>query len=65
MPRPKNTIPNEARKVTMSVDVWAQVDLLLFSQIEGRIPYRANKEFFEAAVTHYLERIKNGEPVNA
>ncbi len=43
----------------MRVDLWARVDLRLFSELEGRIPIGHYKDFFEAATTLYLEHLND------
>lgn len=58
MPRPPNIVPGESRKVYMSTQLWGQIDVILYSPLEGKVPYGALKEFMEAAVEHYLTKLR-------
>ena len=60
MSRPKNPIAAEARKISLSMETWARVDILLYSELEGKVPYGAYKEFFEAATTAYIASLAEG-----
>lgn len=65
MARLRNPIPSLERCVTMSTLTWTQIDLVLFSPLEGRVPLGAMKEFLERAVAHELERMKSENPSNS
>lgn len=60
MSRPKNPIATEGRKVYLSLETWARIDILLYSELEGKVPYGAYKEFFEAATTAYIATLAEG-----
>ena len=57
MGRHLNPIPSEGRHVTLPQTLWARVDLILFSPLEGRVPLGAMKSFIEAAIERELERL--------
>ena len=60
MSRPKNPIATEGRKVYLSLETWARIDILLYSELEGKVPYGTYKEFFEAATTTYIHALAEG-----
>lgn len=55
MPRPRNIIPPTQLCFHLPLDIRAQLDLLLFSKLEGRVPHGAYQEFFAARIREYLE----------
>jgi hypothetical protein len=61
--RPPNIIPTERRKIAMSEEIWARVDMYLYSSLEECVPKGHYKEFFERAVTHYFLHLQTKEPV--
>lgn len=54
MPARKNLIPSAHLHLRMREDLRAQLDLLLFSEVEGRVPKDGYKSFFEARVSEFL-----------
>jgi len=58
MSRPRSTIPGMKRNIWLPITLWAEIDLFLYSPLEGKTPYGAAAEFFEAAVVRYLTYLK-------
>lgn len=58
MPRPRLTIRPVRIHVTLPEDLLAQVNLLLYSELEGRVPHGEMSKFVEEAVRDRLARIK-------
>lgn len=57
MGKPKKTIPNLFLKVGLPEDLVARIQLELYSEVEGKIPFGKQQEFFEALVRkHYAEQ---------
>lgn len=54
MPAHKNLIPSSHLHLRMREDLRAQLDLILFSEVEGRVPKDGYKSFFEARVSEFL-----------
>lgn len=55
MPRPRNVIPSVRRYVSLPEDLATRVDLLLFDETEGRIPYSAYADFVARLLREFLE----------
>jgi hypothetical protein len=53
-------MPGEGRKIHLPMETWARIDILLYSELEGRVPYGSYKEFFEAAVNLYIAELAKG-----
>ena len=60
MSRPKNPIAAEGRKIHLPLETWARIDVLLYSELEGKVPYGAYKDFFNAAVELYIQSLAEG-----
>ena len=54
MPRPKKTTRTVYFHIGLPEDLAAQVQLHLFSEIEGRIPLGAQQEFFTKLAANYF-----------
>ena len=62
MPRPKSAIPRVDKKLTLSSDIVARVELELFSDLEGRVPYGAWAAFVEGLIAqHFAAAKRRGE----
>lgn len=61
MARPKSAIPRIDKKITLSSDVIDRVDLELFSELEGRVPYGAWAAFIEGLITQHFAAVKRRE----
>lgn len=57
MGKPKKNIPNIFLKVGLPEDLVARIQLELHSDLEGKIPFGAQQQFFENLVRkHYAEQ---------
>ena len=54
MPRPRNSIETIFLNVGIRGDLKAKLDLLLWSELEGRVPHGAYKVFFEKLLESYF-----------
>ncbi len=59
--RPPSTTPTKRRNITISLDLWAEMDLLLYSPLEGRIPEGMVRKFIESAIRTKLDQVKGNE----
>lgn len=57
MSRPRNPIPTIKRSISLPETLWARIDILLFSELEGRIPHGALSDFLGSAATLYLKEL--------
>lgn len=55
MPRPKNIDPPTSLYLMLPETVRARIDLLLFSEIEGRVPHGKYQEFFLDRIRDYFD----------
>lgn len=53
--RPRSTNPSIPLEVALDPALRARLDLLLYSEVEGRIPLGAYKRFFESLLTIALD----------
>lgn len=56
MPRHKQIIRPVQRRLLLPEDLSAQIDLTLYSPLEGKVPYGAFPRFIEAAAREQLAR---------
>lgn len=56
MPRPKNVIPTVEKTVSLPEDLVVAVDLELFSELEGKVPFGAWKAFLTRLVKDHLRK---------
>ena len=54
MPRRPNVIPTEHLHIKLDASARAQVDLHLYSPLEGRVPRGAHKAFFERLINEHF-----------
>lgn len=59
MPRPKQTTPSAFRNIAIPQPLADKLDLELFSELEGRIPTSAYKNFFSNLIIQYFEQRRN------
>ena len=50
MPRPRKAIPSVEKNVCLPSDIVAMVDLMLFSELEGRVPFGAWQKYLESLI---------------
>lgn len=56
MPRPKKTTRTIFKNIGLAEDLVARLELELFSEVEGRIPFGAQQAFFERLLRkHFAE----------
>ena len=58
MSRPRNTTPSVEVHVMLPVDTVARVNLLLFSELQGRVPLGHLAKFFDRAAKDLLEKLE-------
>ena len=63
MGRPKNTIPCIEKNISIPAPLAARVDLVLFSELEGRVPHGAWSRYVSQLILSDL--IKKKEAKNA
>lgn len=56
MPRPKQATPSTFRNIAIPKPLADRLDIELFSDVEGRIPMGAYKEFFSNLLRQYFEQ---------
>lgn len=56
--RPPNAIPTERINLHLPIDLKAQVDIHLFSDVEQRIPKGAYADFFGALARDFFSKAK-------
>ena len=57
MPRPKNTVKTVYKNIGLPEDLVVRIEVHLFSELEGKIPFGAQQEFFEALVRDYFTKL--------
>ena len=55
MARPKSPVASRALTVRLSRETHRQVEELLYSELEGRVPHAAYKEFFDSLIRGYFQ----------
>ena len=58
MPRRANIIRPVKLTINLPEDVRTKLDLLLFSQVEGRVPVGAYQRFFIDRINDYFNRLE-------
>lgn len=54
MPRPRKATPSRKRMTFLPEDLAAEVEILLFSEIEGRVPHGAWSAYVEQLIRQDL-----------
>lgn len=66
MPKPKKTLRSVQMNIAMPEDLAAKIQLELYSDLEGKIPFGAQSEFFAMLVRDYfsttVEEVVFNEP---
>lgn len=60
MPRPKKTIRTVSVHISLPEDLTAKVQLHLFSDVEGKVPFGKQAEFFTSLVKNYFDAQEHG-----
>lgn len=50
----KKVVPSVERILTLPIDLSTRVDLELYSELEGRVPYGARQRFFTQLLRDYF-----------
>lgn len=56
MGRQKNVIPTVEKKIQIAADLCARMELELFSDVEGKIPYGAQSELINNLLRKHYKR---------
>lgn len=59
MPRPRKPIRPVGIKVYLPEDLAAELEILLFSPLENRVPHGKKSEWITAAIRAALDRLKH------
>jgi hypothetical protein len=60
MGRPKQTIRHIYKTISLPEPLVARIELELFSEVEGKIPFGAQQEFFVGLITEYFAKLDGG-----
>jgi len=55
MARPKKTVPTVFKKIGIPEDLAERLELELYSEVEGKVPFGAMQEFFTALLRKHFE----------
>lgn len=58
MARPKKTIRTIFKNIALPEDLAAKVELHLYSELEGKIPFGAQQEFFSQLLRDYFSKME-------
>jgi len=61
MPRKSALVPTEHLHIKLEAPLRAQMDLFLFSPLEGRVPKGSHKEFIEMLIKEFFARKRKEE----
>lgn len=61
MPRPRSVVPMTSVELRLPADLLARVDVLLYSDMEGRVPYGERSKFFERLLRGFFETLTPGD----
>lgn len=65
MPRPRKAIRPIEKNISLPQDVVARVDLELYSEIDGKVPFGAWQKFIERLIRAELARLDAAREGNA
>jgi hypothetical protein len=60
MARPKKLIRTVYKNIAIPEDLAAKVELELYSEVEGKIPFGAQQEFFSRLLRAYFDKQAGG-----
>ena len=55
MARPKKTVPTVYKNIGIPQDLADKVELELYSEVEGRVPFGAQQEFYTNLLRWYFD----------
>jgi hypothetical protein len=61
MPRPKRVVASVQKDIAISAPIAAKVDLLLYSELEQRMPYGAWSRLVEALLDRWIKEVQDAE----
>lgn len=56
MPRPARTLRTVQKNIALPEDLAAKLELHLYSEVEGRVPFGAQSAFFSQLLTDYFNQ---------
>lgn len=56
MARPRKAVPSVSKEISLPMPLVVKVDLLLFSQIEGKVPFGAWQKYLVTLIEADLAR---------
>ena len=62
MPRPRKAIPSVEKNICLPRDVVVEVELMLFSELEGKVPFGAWQKYLEGLIRADLLKRKLPTP---
>jgi hypothetical protein len=62
MAKPKNVIPSIEKKISIACDLCARMELELFSDLEGKIPYGAQSTFINQLIRDHFTALDLRNP---
>jgi len=61
MARPTNTTPSRTKNIAIRGDLADKLDIHLFSELEGKVPYAAYGKFFNELLEQYFKTLSQSE----
>jgi hypothetical protein len=61
MPRPAKAVKSVTKEISLPPDIVAQVDLALYSELEGRVPHGAWQKLLTALLGEWLVRLDDNK----
>lgn len=65
MPRPARIIRPREKRINLPEDLCAQVDIMLYSELEGKVPFAAWSKLVEGLLRAHLDSICESEERHA
>ena len=65
MARPKLAVPSVEKNISLPQDLAVMVDLELWSEVEGRVPFGAWKGFITRVIRQHFERQGRAQALHA
>ena len=59
MPKPRRVDRPVEKSISLPQTLCAQVDIMLYSELEGRVPFGAWSKLMESLLTEWLNKINN------
>jgi hypothetical protein len=61
MGRPKKVNPTISKNIALPEDLVARIELELYSELEGKIPFAAQQQFFERVLREHFAQKDQAE----